>query len=61
MINKGATLDEVKAARVTADYDPLYGAITGPWTTDMFVEAIYESETGTGEDRRPELAAVERA
>jgi glyoxylase-like metal-dependent hydrolase (beta-lactamase superfamily II) len=43
LINKGATLDQVKAARLTADYDPLYGALTGPWTTDMFVEAVYTS------------------
>ena len=43
MINKGATLDQVKAARVTADYDDRYGATSGPWTTDMFVEAVYTS------------------
>jgi glyoxylase-like metal-dependent hydrolase (beta-lactamase superfamily II) len=41
MINAGATLAQVKAARVTADYDTRYGANTGPWTTDMFVEAVY--------------------
>ena len=43
MIKKGATLDQVKAARVTADYDTRYGANSGPWTTDMFVEAVYTS------------------
>ena len=43
MIKSGATLDQVKAARVTADYDTRYGANTGPWTTDMFVEAVYTS------------------
>jgi glyoxylase-like metal-dependent hydrolase (beta-lactamase superfamily II) len=41
MVNKGMTLDQVKAAGLTLDYDGLYGAATGPWTTDMFVEAIY--------------------
>ena len=41
MIKNGATLDQVKAARPTADYDTRYGATTGPWTTDMFVEAVY--------------------
>ena len=41
LVKNGATLDQVKAARVTADYDPRYGATTGPWTTDMFVEAVY--------------------
>jgi glyoxylase-like metal-dependent hydrolase (beta-lactamase superfamily II) len=39
----GATLAQVKAARLTADYDTQYGANTGPWTTDMFVEAVYNS------------------
>jgi glyoxylase-like metal-dependent hydrolase (beta-lactamase superfamily II) len=43
MINRGMTLEEVKAARPTADYDPRYGATSGPWTTDMFVEAVYKS------------------
>ncbi len=43
MIKKGMTLDQVKAARPTRDYDPRYGATTGIWTTDMFVEAVYKS------------------
>jgi cyclase len=41
LIRGGATLDQVKAARVTADYDDRFGATSGPWTTDMFVEAVY--------------------
>jgi glyoxylase-like metal-dependent hydrolase (beta-lactamase superfamily II) len=43
MIQKSMTLDQVKAARPTRDYDPQYGAASGPWTTDMFVEAAYRS------------------
>jgi hypothetical protein len=43
MIGKGMTLEQVKAARPTRDYDPRFGATTGPWTTDMFVEAAYTS------------------
>jgi glyoxylase-like metal-dependent hydrolase (beta-lactamase superfamily II) len=43
MINKGMTLDQVKAAKPTQDYDPLYGSASGPWTTDMFIEAVYKS------------------
>jgi len=43
MIDAGATLDQVKAARPTADYDTRYGATSGPWTTDLFVEAVYTS------------------
>ena len=45
MIKSGATLEQVKAARPTADYDVRFGATTGPWTTDMFVEAVYQSLT----------------
>jgi cyclase len=43
MIRKGMTLDQVKAAGPTRDYDPRYGATDGPWTTDQFVEAVYKS------------------
>jgi glyoxylase-like metal-dependent hydrolase (beta-lactamase superfamily II) len=41
MVKKGMSLDQVKAARPTLDYDARYGADAGPWTTAMFVEAIY--------------------
>ena len=40
---KGQTLAQVKASRPTLDFDGRYGATTGPWTTDMFVEAVYRS------------------
>jgi len=43
MVNKGMTLEQVKAARPTQDYDVRYGATTGPWTTDMFIEAVYKT------------------
>ena len=43
LIKTGATLEQVKAARVTADYDDRFGATSGAWTTDMFVEAVYTS------------------
>jgi glyoxylase-like metal-dependent hydrolase (beta-lactamase superfamily II) len=41
MIARGMTLEEVKAARPTLDYDPRWGAESGFWTTGMFVEAVY--------------------
>jgi hypothetical protein len=41
--SKGRTLAQVKAARPTIDYDGRYGATTGPWTTDMFIEAVYNT------------------
>jgi len=43
MVKKGNTLDQVKAARPTLDYDGRYGAKTGAWTTDLFIEAVYRS------------------
>jgi cyclase len=43
MVKKGMTLEQVKAARPTHDYDSRYGATTGAWTTDMFVEAVFTS------------------
>jgi cyclase len=43
MISKKMTLEQVKAARPTLDYDTRYGKSTGSWTTDMFVEAAYQS------------------
>lgn len=43
MINKHMTLEQVKAAKPTRDYDPRYGRATGFWTTEMFVEAAYKN------------------
>jgi glyoxylase-like metal-dependent hydrolase (beta-lactamase superfamily II) len=43
MVQRGLTLEQVKAAKPTMDYDGLYGSSTGSWTTDMFVEAAYRS------------------
>ncbi len=49
MVHRGMTLEQIKAARPTRDYDGRYGATTGPWTTDMFVEAAYQSILGKSE------------
>jgi cyclase len=43
LVKKGHTLEQVKAAKPTRDYDPRFGSTTGPWTTDMFVEAVYKT------------------
>jgi glyoxylase-like metal-dependent hydrolase (beta-lactamase superfamily II) len=45
MIEKGMPLDQVKKANPTLPYRDRYGSDSGPWTTDMFVEAIYKSLT----------------
>ncbi len=43
LVKKGMTLEQVKAAKPAADYDGRYGATSGPWTTDMFIEAVYKT------------------
>jgi cyclase len=44
-IKKGMTLERVKAAGLTKDYDGRYSAKSGPGSGEMFVEAIYKSLT----------------
>jgi glyoxylase-like metal-dependent hydrolase (beta-lactamase superfamily II) len=46
LVLEGKTLEQVKAAGVSLDYDGVYGATTGEWTTDMFVEAVYREIKG---------------
>src|SRR6202050_10770 len=41
-VKKGMTLDQVKASQPTLDYDGIYGSDSGPWTTQMFIEAVYK-------------------
>jgi cyclase len=41
MVDAGMSLEQVKAARPTRDYDGRYGADSGFWTTEQFVEAAY--------------------
>jgi cyclase len=42
-VKKGMTLEQVKAARLVRDYEGRYGATSGFWTTDAFVDAAYRS------------------
>ena len=46
MVKKGMTLEQVRAARPTLDFDPRYGADTGFWTTAQFVEAVFRDLSG---------------
>jgi glyoxylase-like metal-dependent hydrolase (beta-lactamase superfamily II) len=41
MVERGMTLEQVKAARPTFEYDARYVVTGAPWTADMFVEAAY--------------------
>ena len=45
-VKKGMSLEQVKAARLTRDYDPVYG--TPQYTGEMFVEAVYRSLVKSG-------------
>jgi cyclase len=45
MMKKGMTLDQIKAAKPTLDYDTRYD--NPAWTKDMFVTAVYQSLTTT--------------
>ncbi len=46
LIQKGKSLSEVQAARVTRDYDGRYSRPS--WTGEMFVESVYNSLKPTG-------------
>jgi cyclase len=50
MIEAGMTLEQVKAAKPTLDYDPVYGARQG--AADRFVEAAYQSLSAVSGDAR---------
>lgn len=39
--DRGMTLEQVKAAKPTFDYDALYGSSSGQWTADRFIDAVY--------------------
>jgi len=43
LINARMTLDQVKAASPARGYTRRYGSDSGPWTTNNFVEAVYQS------------------
>lgn len=43
LVDKKNTLEQIKAAKITLDYDPIYGK--QPGSPDRFVEAVYRSLT----------------
>ena len=48
MVDKGMTLEQVKAANPTKGYRGRWGKDSGPWTTDLFVEAVYKGLKRSG-------------
>jgi cyclase len=45
-VDKGMSIAQIKAMKPTLDYDARWGATTGPWTTEMFIEAVYAEMAG---------------
>ena len=43
LIKSGKTLEEIKAASPAKGFVGRYGASSGPWTTDDFIEVVYRS------------------
>ncbi len=43
LIDQGLTLPQVLEKRPTFGYEGRFGTKTGPWTTDMFITAVYRS------------------
>jgi cyclase len=58
LIKQGKTLEQVKAAKLTADYDPRWGADTGVWTTEKFVEAVYRTLQPKAPGKTPAAATT---
>jgi cyclase len=51
LVSKGMTLEQVKATKPTFDYDGMYGSDSGPWTTNMFIEAVYNNLHNKNKDK----------
>ena len=61
VVKRGQTLEQVKAAKPTLDYDARWGATSGPWTTDMFIEAVYKDLAKANEPAKPAAAKAPAA
>jgi len=58
LVKRGMTLEQVKAARPTLDYDGIYGTAPRGWTTDQFVEAVYRELSATVDKSSPDHATA---
>jgi hypothetical protein len=57
MAKRGMTLEQIKAARPTLDYDGIYDSNydsgSGRWTAAMFIEAVYRGVTNNRDEKTP--------
>jgi len=56
-VAKGMSLEKILAAHPTADYDGIYGAEQGDWTTRSFIAAVYQDVKAGGSRKRSRPAA----
>lgn len=52
-IKKGMTLEQIQTSDPTKGYRRRYGTDSGPWTTRMFVEAVYKGLASTPNSQLP--------
>ena len=57
LVGEGRTLEQVNAARVSLDYDGVYGTTSGPWTTEAFIAAAYRELSAAAARERSSRAA----
>jgi glyoxylase-like metal-dependent hydrolase (beta-lactamase superfamily II) len=48
LIDEGLTLEQVIERKPTFGYEGRFGSNSGPWTTEMFIEAVYRSLKDNG-------------
>jgi|RhiMethySRZTD1v2_1073278.scaffolds.fasta_scaffold01240_6 cyclase len=60
IVEQGGTLEDVKAARVTLDYDGVYGVTSGSWTTDRFLETAFKELSAVAAKTRLSSRAAPR-
>ena len=53
-VKRGMTLEQVKAAKPTLDFDPRYGTPNGFWTPAQFVDVIYKEMKEAQDAARPQ-------
>jgi glyoxylase-like metal-dependent hydrolase (beta-lactamase superfamily II) len=58
LIKRGMSLDQVKAAKPTLDYDGIYGTAPRGWTTNQFVAAVYRELSAKADPSSPDAATA---
>lgn len=46
LVKQGKSLAQIQAAKPALAFETRYGSTTGPWTTNMFIEAVYKGVGG---------------